>query len=490
MTPTLARRAGAALIWRIGEFGGVKIIYLVRLLILARILAPEDFGLLAMSVITLDVLLKVTDAGMVPALIQHRTTRASDYDVAWTVGLLRAALVTVVIVVAAPWIAAAFDEPRAAGLMRLLALVALLQGTMSIRLVDLQRDLRFRGLALVYVVEAVVNTVVAIALAPSLGVWALAIAPVVAAAAQTATSYALAPSRPRLAFRRDALGPLVAYGRWIFLAGVVAVVGSSLVQLVIARQLGAVELGLYFIAARLAFLPSSVSSEVVGAVAFPVFARLQDETEQARHAIRTSLLGLAAVVGPASLLLIALAPAIVQHVLGASWTGAETLIMILASVNLIGMTGDVLGPALKGLGAPAAVVATGVTQYGLLVAFAWLLTGPLGVTGAALAWVPAVAVTQCVAIALLRSHLPRPFASISRPLLAIAGVSVVAAVAARLTSDALPSQAGLVAAFAAAAAAVVAGLRLADRRSGLELGAQLKAAFPRIAALPRAGAGV
>jgi O-antigen/teichoic acid export membrane protein len=486
---TLARRAGAALIWRIGEFGGVKVVYLLRLLILARILAPEDFGLLAISVIALDVLLKVTDTGMVPALIQHRSTRASDYDVAWTVGLMRAVLVTLGIVAAAPWLAATFEEPRAADLMRLLALVALLQGTMSIRLVDLHRDLRFRGLAAVAMVEALVNTVVAIALAPSLGVWALAIAPVVAAVAQTATSYLLAPYRPRIAFEREGLGSLLAYGRWIFLSGVIAVIGNALLQLVIARRFGTVELGLYFMATRLAFLPSIVSSEVVGAVAFPVFATLQDEKAQARNVIRTSLVGLAAVVGPASLLLMALAPAIVQHVLGVQWSGAVTLIVILAAVNLVGMTGDVLGPALKGLGAPMAVAVTGATQYALLIAFAVGLIGPLGVNGAALAWIPAVAVTQLIAVALLRRRLPRPFAAVSRPLLAIGIVSVAAAAAARLTAEVLPSQAGLVAATVAGSVVMLSGLRLADRRSGLELGAVLKAAFPRVAALSRARAG-
>jgi PST family polysaccharide transporter/lipopolysaccharide exporter len=486
---TLARRAGAALLWRIGEFGGVKIVYLLRLLILARLLGPEDFGLLAISMIALDVLLKVTDTGMVPALIQHRSIRRSHYDVAWTIGLLRAALVAVAIIAAAPWLAMAFEEPRAAGLMRLLAVVPLLQGTMSIRLVDLHRSLRFRGLATVAMIEAVVNSAVAIALAPALGVWTLAIAPVVAAAAQTVASYLLAPYRPRLAFDGEGFGSLLAYGRWIFLSGVIAVAGSSLLQLVIARQLGAFELGLYFMAARLAFLPSSIGSEVLGAVTFPVFAALQDDRAQARQAMRTSLLGLAAVVGPASLLLIVLAPAIVQHILGAQWAGAAQIIAVLATVNLIGMTGDVLGPAMKGLGIPRAVAVTGATQYALLITFASRFIGPLGVTGAALAWIPAVACTQLIAVALLRRRLPRPFASVSRPLLAIGVVSVATAAAARLTIELLPSYGGVVAATVVGAAVMVAGLRLADRKSGLELGVLVKAAFPRVMALSRARAG-
>jgi lipopolysaccharide exporter len=485
MTDTLVRRTGSALLWRVSQLGGIKIIYLARLLILARFLAPEDFGLFAMSVITLDLLLKLTDTGMVPALIQQRATHATAYDVAWTVGLVRAALVTATIVAAAPLVGKLFAEPRAATMMQLLAAVALIQGTMSIRMVDLHRELRFRSLAAVYLTEAIVNTVVAVALAPSIGVWALITAPIVAAAVQAGASYVVAPYRPRLVFERDALGHLLAYGRWIFLTSVIAVLGGSLLQLVIARQLGAAELGLYFLAAKLAFLPSSISSEVVGTVAFPVFARFQDDFAKARQAIRSSVLGLAAIVAPASMLLMVMAPALVERLLGARWAGTERLIVILAAVNVIGMIGDVLVPALKGLGQPAAVAITGATQYTLLVPLAWMLTGLVGVAGAALAWLPSVAITQIVGIVLLRRYLHRPLASTLRPVSLILLVSGVAAAAARAASDVLPSPAGLVAALCIGGAVALAGLWLVDRRSGLQLGADLRAIFPQLPSLGR-----
>jgi PST family polysaccharide transporter len=362
----------------------------------------------------------------------------------------------------------------------------LLTATASVRVADLHRELRFRPLASIQLTEAVVNTVAAVALASALGTWALIVGPLAGAAAQSLASYVAAPHTPRLTLDRDAFRSLIGFGRWIFLGGILAVAGGSLVQLAISRQLGAAALGLYFLAGRLGFLLASVSSDLVGAVAFPVYARLQDDPAQGRVAFRTSLITLAAVLVPSTLILIALTPALVENVLGARWDGSAPLIRILAVGGAIGMLGDLIVPVLRGSGRPARAVAMEALQVTILVPAAWLLVGPLGVAGAAAAWIPAVFASQFAGVAFLRKVLPSPFADVARPLLAILTTGMVAASVAWGIDAAWGGVPGLLVAATVGSATALAGLWLSDRRLDIGLGTWVARAFPRIGLALRA----
>ena len=97
MTSQLASRAVGALIWKAVQQGSTKLIVLVRMLVLARLLAPEDFGYLAIAMVTIQTLAGVTDLGMIPALIQRRHLEAAHYHTAWTLGLVRGTMISTVV---------------------------------------------------------------------------------------------------------------------------------------------------------------------------------------------------------------------------------------------------------------------------------------------------------------------------------------------------------------------------------------------------------
>ncbi|MGH2524323.1 MAG: oligosaccharide flippase family protein, partial [Anaerolineales bacterium] len=337
MSARLAKQAGGALTWKAIQLAGIKGIFVVRILILARLLSPEDFGLLAIATVTIGVLMSLTDFGMMPALVQRPDPAEQDYHAAWIVGVIRALAVTGVVVLTAPVVAGLFGEPQAAAIIRMLALRPLLEASASIKVADLTRNLRFRSLAFISLPEALVNTLVSIALARALGVWALVVGTLAGSAVYVAMSYLLAPYRPRLALDMVAARPLIRYGRWIFVTSLVAMAGSSVLQAVISLRLGAAELGLYFLAAKLAFLPYEVASEVVGAVTFPLYARLRADVLQTALAFRAIVRGMAVLLIPVHTLIIALAPSLVRNVLGPRWAGAEPVIQVLALAGLVGL---------------------------------------------------------------------------------------------------------------------------------------------------------
>lgn len=456
---TLPAGTGSALGWRGAHLAGVQVIYFARLLILAHLLAPDAFGLLAIATVAIGVFTRLSDLGLIQALVQRDDATDEEFDAAWTTGLLRALAIAVLLVIAAPWIAALFGEPRAAPIVRVLAIRPVVDAAASIGTARLTRELRFGALAGIHVPAAFLDLVVAVSLAPSLGVWALVAGSLGGAAASTVLSYALAPHRPR--FMRVAVAaPLLRYGRWVLLTSILALAGSSLTQLMLSRSLGAAALGVYFLASKVAFAPVDAAGAVAGAVAFPLFASARDDA-QARSAFHTFFTGQMLLLVPAYALLLALAPAL-EDTLGARWAGAAPVIQLLGFACVIGMLGEIVVPLLMGRGRPDRVLVLEAVQTGLLLTGVLVLIPRLGVTGAAIAWLIANALTQLVVVRELRAMIDTPLRWTRRRIAGSAAAALAALLAARvaiLLVDGLP---GLVIAALVGLMAAGATLHLLD----------------------------
>ena len=483
---SLSRRAGDAMAWQASQLIGVKLIFLVRIVVLGRLLGPEEFGLFAVALVALDFLLSVTNFGMLPALVHRPDARREHYEAAWTIGLVRALAVSTILVAVAPWVAELFDEPRAAPLLQVLALRPVLDAAASMGVARLHKELRFRSLAVLKLTEAVVNTVVSIALVSRLGVWALVAGPIVGALVYGVMSYVVAPVMPRLRLGGTEAGQLARYGRWILVTAWAAVAGRLLVQLGISRQAGAAALGVYFMAGKLAFLPADVSNQVVGSVVFPVFARLQDDTRRIRRVFRTALVGLAVLIVPASLLILVLAPSLAVDVLGEKWEPAVPVIRILALVNIVGILGDVAVPLLQGTGRPDRSSAMEIVQYALLVGLAWVLVEPYGVAGAAAAWIPAVFVSQLLGVRFVRGVVERPFAGLAPPLAGVGAATMLGVATAVGLDRWIGGLAGPLAALFVGALVAFGAVAVIDRWFETGLAATVAQLFPRLVPLLQA----
>ena len=485
MTNHSEQKAGNALFWQSIQMAGVKVIYLVRILVLARLLLPDDFGLVAIATTATGFLFSLTNFGMIPALVQGNNMNEANYDAAWTLDLFRSLLLTLVTIAAAPFIAAIFAEPRAAPIIMAIAMRSLIEAMTSIKVVTLNRNLLFRPLAALRITEAIVNTTLSIFLAGILGVWALVAGAIGGTISIVIVSYILAPYQPRLLFDREAIKPLINFGKWIFATHLIALIGSYIIRIMISRQFGSAALGIYFMATQLAFLPSDVASEAVGAVAFPLFARLQNDVQQATRVFRVLFSGLAAVLYPVCALIIVFAPSLTHEVLGPNWAGTEELIRILALVVMIGIFGEAAVSVFKGLGQPYRITLLEVVQTSITVALVWILTKQFGLAGAALAWLPAISFSQILSAFFLQSVLDQPFRGLQKPLTAVLvamGSCVVIAAAFR---NLAPGLSGLVIAIALGMASAITLLWLADRRYNLGFAHNFALAFPQFASFLR-----
>ena len=449
----LAVRAASAMRWRAGQLAGVQLIYFARLLLLAALLAPEDFGLLAIAAIALSVLMQVSDVGMIPALVHRHDATPEQHDAAWTVALTRALLVTGALVVAAPWVAALFKEPRAAPIIQALALRPSIEALASIGIAHLTRELKFRELAFLYLPVAVVDLSVALLLAERFGVWALVAGTLAGSVTLVMLSYVLAPHRPRLRWQWSEALPLVEFGRWVLLMGVATLAGTLITQLAVSRMLGATALGLFFLAVKLAFVPTDAANAVVGAVAFPVFSRLRHDPAAASRYFLSVLTALYLVLLPVFALTFVLAPQL-EVVLGARWDDTAPIVQILCLAAVLGIISSVLHQYLMGHGD-----ARGAFRIDALnaVALVLVLVPCLlfwGVHGAAVAWLVGSLATLALAVARIGQLMPGVLQAARPPLFAAVIVALVAASVAGFAARPLD---GLSAIAVGASAGVAAG---------------------------------
>lgn len=473
-------RVGAAIGWRGVQLGAVQGLAALRLLVLARLLSPDDFGLVAIAFTCVGLAASLSDPGIVPALVQRSDPGPDEYHAGWTLGMLRGlALAALLASLAAP-LAALFAEPRAAAVLRVLALLPLVGAAASIGTARLTRDLDFRALTVLRTADAAVNTVVAIALAAVVGVWALVAGALAGAAAATVCSYALAPYRPRIVLRRDALRPLLAFGRWIVATTLLATLTDFVLRAIIARRLGAGALGIYYLAAGLVFLPVGAAAEVLGAVALPTYARLAADLPTLRRTFRTLAAGLGVALVPVYAVLAGLAGGLAADVLGPVWLGAAPVLRLLSIACVVGLVGEAAVPLFQGVGRPRLVVLLEIATLVGVAVLALPLAGAYGLTGAALAWLGAAALSLAVCVRLLNGVVNRPFRDQGARVASILGAGVVAGAAAFTSWAALT---GLVGVLVGAAGGLVAGavaMRGFDRWLRLGMLAEIGGMLPRL----------
>lgn len=477
------RAAGTAMLWQAFQMGGVKVLYMVRLLVLAILLTPADFGLIAIALAATGLLANLTNFGLIPAVVQAENMDDARYDAVWTFDVTRSIIITAMTVLLAPLIAKIFAEPHAVPIIQVLALRPLIESLTSIKVAALNRNLTFRPLAILKIVEAIFNAIISIALAKLLGVWAVVLGMIGGAASMVIASYILAPYSPRISYDWQSVRPLLKFGSWLLITGIFAMAGNFGLRLVISRQVGAEGLGLYFLAAQLAFLPNEVASEVVGTVAFPLFARLQSHLQQAARAFQAILTGLMAMLYPTCALIIVLSPVLVQDVLGAKWEGTVLLIQILGLGAMIALLSDATIPLVKGFGQSYRVTQIELVQSSSLILTVWFFTSHYGTLGAALAWLPAIICVQILCLYFIQDIFHNSLKEIRKPLLAILFATVAGAAISYLAIHVLPNIPGLVIASLLAALVIASILWFSDHHYSLGLLRNITVAFPQLASI-------
>lgn len=315
---------GAA--WMVGWRWSVRLLGLASTLIIARLLTPEDFGLVAMAILVVDFLLLFAETGYELALIRVARPTRAHFDAAFTFQLMVYGALAAALVAVAPLAAAGFGDPRVGPVLQVLALRALLSGCCSVGVVQFRMNLDFARDFRFGVYRKLIAVVIGIGLVLWFrSYWALVWAIVLAELAEVALGYAMHPYRPRLSFAR--MRDIASFSGWMVTSNLSTYISRSFDQLAVARLVDTKALGHYNVALDLAQTPTI---ELVGPVSraiFPVFSRFADDAARLRETYRELLSVVGAVALSTSVGVALVADDMVYIALGSQWAAAAPLVV-------------------------------------------------------------------------------------------------------------------------------------------------------------------
>jgi O-antigen/teichoic acid export membrane protein len=326
----LGGRVARGLTWTVIHTWGGQALSLVVFVILARLLTPADFGLVALAVVFVALAQLIVDQGLGDALVQRREITPSHVDTAFWVAMATGAVLTVVAFVAAWPIAAAVDEPALVPVLQVLSVTFILSALTSIPIALLTRELAFRLLAIRAIASIVVGGIVGIAMAfAGFGVWALVGQQVAAAALSVVLLWSVTDWRPRLQASAEHFRQLFGFGIRVVGSDILGFVSRNADNFLIGVFLGVVPLGIYAVGYRILDTSQRLLINVARKVTFPAFSRLQHDPGRMRRAYLRATRAGSVLILPGYIGLALVAPELVVALFGATWTESGPVAAVL-----------------------------------------------------------------------------------------------------------------------------------------------------------------
>ena len=274
---SLRSQALKGTIWTVIGFGASQVLRLGSNLILARLLVPEFFGLMALVSIFLIGLDLFSDVGLGPSIVQNKRGDDPDFlNTAWTIQVMRGIVLWLGSLLIAWPVSHFYKEPQLLWLIPVVGLTTLIHGFDSTALLTLNRQLAVRKLAIFELVGQIITLTVMVVWAWfDRSIWALVVGNLVAGIYQLVWSHRLLPHQPnRFAWDKEAAQKIFTFGKWIFFSTALTFLASQADRLILGKLVTPTVLGLYGIAYTFADVPRQVIIALSGKVIFPAFSKL------------------------------------------------------------------------------------------------------------------------------------------------------------------------------------------------------------------------
>lgn len=362
----LSRQVNYGIGWVAAGRMAVRGLGLASTLVLARLLTPADYGLVALATSFIALLDLATSFSFDVALIQRSQASREHFNTVWTLNVLLYCGVAAVILASRAWVSEFYREPRLMGILAWLSLAFLLTGFQNTATVIFRKELDFRKDSALIVIQKALSVAFTIPLALWLRDYrALVAGQVFGAAASVAAGFVARPVMPRftLAHARELFG----FSIWLLINNFLVFVRSRGFDFLIGKWLGAYALGVFNVAYEVSNLPSTELVAPINRVVFPVYARLAEQPTELRLEFSRLLQWIATLILPLGVGIAAVAEPAVEVLLGSKWEGAIALMTPLALTGAFLILASNTGALLNALGRPRSVVWVGFIQVATLI---------------------------------------------------------------------------------------------------------------------------
>jgi O-antigen/teichoic acid export membrane protein len=330
VTTTLEHRAVAATWWSAIEITARYGVQFVVMIVLARLLTPADFGLIAMLLVFTTIAALFVEGGFGTALIQRIDTSDDDETTVFAAGIVVSSTAAAILWLAAPAIAAFYVQPQLAGLMRLILFVLPIGAFVVVPDALLTQRLDFRSRAKAEAIASVLSGSAAIGLAwYGFGVWSLAWQAIIAITTRAILLWRLSGWRPRGRVSSTSFRSLLKFGGFVLMANLLSTTSSRLQSLLIGKMFDARALGYYVVAQNTQYAPTQFLSGVLNRVGLPVFSSIADRPRRLHGALQLSLRVAMFAFVPCMVGLAVVAKPVITVLYGTAWQVAAPLLSVL-----------------------------------------------------------------------------------------------------------------------------------------------------------------
>nr|WP_298898257.1 MOP flippase family protein [uncultured Altererythrobacter sp.] len=350
---SLTARSFSAAQWTTASSVSRAALQFMQIAVLARLLSPTDYGLMAMVTVVLSYAALFSDMGLSTAFVQRqKVTHEERSSLYWLTVMVGVGL-TLLVMVSSPAVAWYFTEPELQPLL-LLAATNFLAISLGQQLrMDAEKALNFRPVALIEISAGIVAFLVAIATAwLNWGVYALVFAAMTNVWLTTVLSWIFLAKgwRPAIRLRWGEVRWFARFGGTMVINNVINHANGTIDLILGGRMLGAAQLGIYSVPRSLILQLQGMVNPIFSRVGFPLIAMIQDDPERVRKIYLKVMNLTASINAPAFLAIAAFAPEIVSVLLGEGWSAAAPMLRVLALWGLLRSFGNPVGSLLLGMG--------------------------------------------------------------------------------------------------------------------------------------------
>jgi len=360
---------------------------LVTTMIVARIIAPSDYGVLAMSGPVLAFVALFQDLGLSAATVQAKEIRDEQSSTIFWVNVAVSLFIAALLVIVSPAISGFYGDERVGRVTAASAGLVLLASLGIQHTALLNRHMRYRQIATIIVSGVVTSALATIALAYLLrDYWALFLGALAGSIVQLVLTWSASEWRPGARASWGETRALINFGTYVAAFNLLNFLSRNADNILIGRYWGAAQLGLYDRSYRLMFAPIKHVNSPLGRVVLPVLSRLREEPERYRAAYLFNLRALLLVTVPAAALAASASEQVILVLLGPAWSAAVPIFFWLALGMLFQPFGNSTGWLFQSSGRGKAFAQWGLVSSVITVA-SFIIGLPWGAVGVAMAYV-------------------------------------------------------------------------------------------------------
>lgn len=330
MSSDLKKKTAKGMLWSAVERFSTQGVQFLFGILLARLLTPNDYGMIAMLTIFLAICQTFIDSGFANAIIRKLDRTEKDMATMFFFNIGMSIVCYAILFFTAPFIASFYNMPELTLVLRVLALRLIVQSFSTVQVTNLTIKIDFKKQAKISLASAIISGIIGIGFAyKGYGVWSLVIQALFSSAFSSILYWVVVRWHPQYFFSKESFKNLFSYGSKLLISGLLDTTLKNLYSLVIGKFYTAAQLGSYSKAERFAQFPSSNLTAILQRVSFPVLSSLQKEPERLRNNYLKFLNLATFLVFPLMTGLLALTKPLTYLLLTEKWSGIIILLQIL-----------------------------------------------------------------------------------------------------------------------------------------------------------------